>query len=274
MKKLVLILFLFGCTKPDILPQEEITKFVENQEVVGSPSTNVFDIDALGGLLFDNVNKFNNKPYGTLIVNKSNGHPVFDGEKSTRFEVRSGDCGWIETFSDCATDRSRSELTELNATVETGKTVSYTERVYIPSQTRFKPQGGNLLVLTQIRVNDTTQSTISALAYLVMENNNTLLIRTHRQFTWDWNKNYTITNTPYDKWIKIKYEVVASEKSDGYIRVYVEDKLLFEENRQTLVTKDSNLFFKFGIYNSFMKDAKESFGTQVVYFDGLEKKIK
>ena len=54
----------------------------------------------------------NFKDYGMQVVNKKDGHPVRAGEKSIRFEVRSGDCdkdrdgGW----SDCKGDRERHEL--------------------------------------------------------------------------------------------------------------------------------------------------------------------
>lgn len=272
MKKIVLLIFLFGCTKPDIIVPNEVTQPVVTKDAVGEPVANVIDYDALGGIVFDNVNQFNNKTYGSLIVDRSNGYPVFDGGKSVRFEVRDGDCGWNSSFNDCENDRSRSEVYEKNQQPLVGKTITYVEHVYIPQQIRFRPKGNNLLVLTQINYSDTTNA-FGALAYLVMENDNTLLIRTHRGFTWDWNKNYTITTTPYDKWLTIKYEVKISNESDGELKVYVDDKLLFSESRPTVITKSGLVFMKFGIYNSFKKNATESYATQVAYFDGLSKNI-
>lgn len=269
---LVLLLFLFSCNKEEIVPNIQVTTLNEKQEVVGTPTVNVIDNDALGGIVFDNINKYNNKPYGSLVVTKSNGHPVFDGDRSARFEVRDGDCGWNDGFSDCTTDRSRSELFETSNESIIGKTISYTERIYIPEQIRFRPKGDNLLVLTQVNYSDTLNA-FGALTYLVMENNNTLLIRTHKNFTWDWNKNYTITTSPYNKWIAIRYEIKTSTENDGEIKVFVDGILLFTETRPTLITKSGKVFMKFGIYNSFKSRAIENFSTQVVYFDGLEKKI-
>lgn len=272
MKKIVLILLLFGCTKPDIIaPKQPDNQFV-SQEVVGTPIDNISDSDVLGGILFENVNKYNNKPYGGLIVSKSNGYPVYDGDKSARFEIRDGDCGWNDNFSDCATDRSRSEFFESNRQASSGKTITYTENVFIPSQSKFKPNGGNLLVLTQVNFADSANA-FGALTYLVMENNNRLLIRTHREFTWEKLNDYTITSSPYDKWINIKYVIKASDSNDGEIKVYVDDKLLFTETRPTLITKSGAILMKFGIYNSFKSRATESFSTQVVYFDGISKKF-
>ena len=52
------------------------------------------------------------KDYGMQVVDKKDGHPVRAGDKSIRFEVRSGDCGNDpDGWSDCKTDRERHELT-------------------------------------------------------------------------------------------------------------------------------------------------------------------
>lgn len=264
MKKLILILLLFGCKKSEVLLPNQ-----EPKDVIGTTSTNVINQDALGGIVFENVNKYNNKSYGSLIVNKSNGYPVYDGNESVRFEVRNGDCGWNDQFSDCATDRSRSELFESLPQTEYGKVISYTERIYIPNQTNFKPTGNNnLLVLTQVNFSDTL-NTFGALTYLVMGNNNTLLIRTHKEFSWIGLNDYVITTTPFDKWITIRYDIKVSKDNDGEIKVYINDKLLFIENRPTVITKSGKVLMKFGIYNSFRGGL--NYSTQVVYFDGLKK---
>ena len=52
------------------------------------------------------------KDYGMQVVDKKDGHPVRSGDKSIRFEVRSGDCGSDpDGWSDCKNDRERHELT-------------------------------------------------------------------------------------------------------------------------------------------------------------------
>ena len=50
------------------------------------------------------------KKHGVQIVNKKDGHPVRAGKKSIRFEVRPGDCGYDDSWSDCEKDRERHEL--------------------------------------------------------------------------------------------------------------------------------------------------------------------
>ena len=50
--------------------------------------------DVYNGWSFKKSLPANFKRYGYSIVSKSNGHPVRDGKKSMRFEVRAGDCSW------------------------------------------------------------------------------------------------------------------------------------------------------------------------------------
>ena len=50
------------------------------------------------------------KKHGVQVVNKKDGHPVRAGKKSIRFEVKPGDCGYDDGWSDCKKDRERHEL--------------------------------------------------------------------------------------------------------------------------------------------------------------------
>ena len=48
--------------------------------------------------------------YSLQLVNSKDGHPVRSGNKSWRFEVREGDCGEDKKYSDCKSNRQRTEL--------------------------------------------------------------------------------------------------------------------------------------------------------------------
>ena len=48
--------------------------------------------------------------YSLQLVNSKDGHPVRSGDKSWRFEVREGDCGGDKKYSDCKSNRQRTEL--------------------------------------------------------------------------------------------------------------------------------------------------------------------
>lgn len=276
MRKILIILLIFisSCQKDEI----DVIPVAPNNpptEVVGKMVSDTINYDVFGGILFKPTNTYGLKPYGCLIVNKSNNYPVYDGLESVRFEVRNGDCSWNDNFNDCSTDRSRYEIQEKDLLQEcNNKVITYKTNVYIPTQKRFKPKGGNLMVLTQVNYNDLGGSIFGALTYLVMEDNNRLLIRTHKGFSWDWNQNYTITTSPYDKWYNIRYEIKVSDKNDGYIKVFVDDVLLFTEDRPTIPTNTGILSLKFGIYNSFKSNATEPYETQVIYIDGISKLVK
>jgi hypothetical protein len=228
--------------------------------------------DVFGNLSVGTTHPLKAKSYGCLIVNKNENFPIFNGSQTSRFEVRNGDCSGNSGFNDCTNDRSRHEINEINLTNLIGKTVVYQTYLYIPTQKRFRPAGNNLLVLSQVNFSDNIN--FGALSYIVMGENNNLFIQTHKGFTWEPNKQVTITNSPYDKWISIRYETKLSSGVDGNFKVYVNDQLLINEDRATLPTDNSYLGLKLGIYNSFISSAKEPYDTQVLYVDGVSKVVK
>ena len=228
--------------------------------------------DVFGNLPVGTTHPINAKSYGCLIVNKNENFPIFNGSQASRFEVRNGDCSGNSGFNDCTNDRSRHEINEINLTNLIGKTVVYQTYLYIPTQKRFRPAGNNLLVLSQVNFSDNIN--FGALSYIVMGENNNLFIQTHKGFTWEPNKQVTITNSPYDKWISIRYETKLSSGIDGNFKVYVNDQLLINEERATLPNDNSYLGLRLGIYNSFISSAKEPYDTQVLYVDGVSRVIK
>ena len=276
MKKIILFLIVFSSCKKEEINLTNVLPFEKTQDtVIGYSFEGVLNHDVFNGTKFTNTNKYGNKPYGALIVNKNNGYPVYDGNESLRFEVRDGDCGWNDGFSDCQTDRSRSEIHSMEfENYNLNKIVTYISHIYIPNQIKFRPSGiNNLLVMNQVNYSDSSGKVFGALAYLVMENNNTLLIRTHKNFTWIGLKDYKITDFPYDKWITLKYEIKMSYNEDGYIKVYQNGIPLVYENRPTIPSKTGLLNLKLGIYNSLRSSATESYPTQIMYIDGVSKTI-
>lgn len=238
----------------------------------GTSCVDYLNSDVFNNLPLGTTHPINAKSYGCLIVNKNENFPTYDGSQSSRFEVRNGDCSGNTGFNDCINDRSRHEINETSLTNLLGKTVVYQTYLYIPSQKRFRPAGNNLLVLSQVNFSDNIN--FGALSYIVMGENNNLFVQTHKGFTWEPNKQVSISNTPYDKWFSIRYETKLSSGSDGNFKVYVNDHLLINEDRATLPTNNSYLGLRLGIYNSFKSAAKEAYDTQVLYIDGVSKTVK
>jgi hypothetical protein len=219
-------------------------------------------------------------------VSSANGYPVSSGVQSTRFENRPSDCPGSEPnasspigWSDCANDRSRNEVEERTAVgVSNGQTITYSYKIYIPTQDRFRPSGNNnLLVLSQIRYSTSTgDNPAGALAYLIAMPNNKLGIRVHDGWTWnsvgDVQANIA---SIYDRWITVKWEIRATDQNDGYLKVWLDGVLVTEAtNRATLPVNDGVIRIKYGIYNSFKSQATEEYKNQVIYFDEFVKAVR
>ena len=235
--------------------------------------------DVFGNLAFWVSSVIGSKSWSCLIVNKSDGQPVFDGNQSVRFEVRPGDCTAPNygSTSDCVNDRSRSEINnaDMNSGVHPpstqGQIITYEYRVYIPTQPLIRPAGSSvLMVLTQLRNTHTSD----ALAYLCVDAAGGLYLQTHEGFSWLPLQKVTIDTKPQDKWIKMKYVVKSTSASDGYVKIYVNDVLVINETRATLPDADQTQMLKIGIYNSFLSAAAQPWQTQVVYFDGISTTVQ
>ena len=229
--------------------------------------------DVLGGLAFQNAHRINAPGHACTIVLADKGHPVHSGSESARFEVRPGDCSASASFDDCINDRSRSEINETTVEPTHGKTLLYTTHLFIPAVKRLKPLGKNTLFLTQINFVDDF-GLYGTLAYLEVGEDGGLLVRTDKGFTYDIHAKYPVLANPYDKWIKLAWEIRSSVGPDGFIKVYVNDVLKVHESRPTLPHLTATNRLKFGIYNVFMVRALKPYFTQVVYFDSVSKIVR
>ena len=237
--------------------------------------------DVFGNLAFWVSSVIGSKSWSCLIVNKSDGQPVFDGNQSVRFEVRPGDCTApnYTSISDCVNDRSRSEIetgdthSGYSPQPTQGQIITYEYRVYIPTQPLIRPAASAgssvLMVLTQLRNTNTSD----ALAYLCVDAAGGLYLQTHEGFSFMASQKVTIDTKPQDKWIKMKYVVKSTSASDGYVKIYVNDALVINETRATLPDATKAQMLKIGIYNSYLSSAAQPWQTQVVYFDGISTSV-
>ena len=233
--------------------------------------------------------------WGCLVVDKANSQPTYSGSQSVRFEVREGDCDSTHTFisgsdlnaSDCSTSRSRYEIYEISGNSTEGKILTYEYSIYVPTQPLIQPATAKgapsipLTVLTQINwackgipCPTLGSNGYGGLVFLKIDYTGTLYLQTHKDFTWVPNQVIAIDAKPQDKWIKLKYVIKSTAAADGFIWVYVNDKLVINETRATLPNSSSTDALKFGIYNSSKSSAAEPWQTQVVYFDGISTTVQ
>ncbi|MFC1976328.1 heparin lyase I family protein [Chloroflexota bacterium] len=192
------------------------------------------------------------------------------GKQSLRFEVRPGDCSANEGFDDCPNDRSRHEINERFGTFN-GEMAIYEANLYIPNQPNFKPRGNNAMFLNQLNTADMDQEYFGTLVFLRVDNNQNLLLQTHKGFSWDSDKQVVVASNIFERWINLRYEVYASPDSTGYFRVYIDDQLVLSESRPTILSGNGHLYFRVGIYNSSVSQADEAFENQVIFVDQMKK---
>jgi len=257
-----------------------VAQHVTSAVVGGSSCVNVVNLDAQFGNAMNWALPLNQPTWACNIVSGTSGYPLASGTQSTRFENRPGDCpGDSSGWSDCANDRSRNELEERTTVgVSNGQTITYSYKIYIPTQERFRPAGNsNLLVLTQIRYSTSTgDNPAGALAYLIAMPDNKLGIRIHDGWTWNSVGDVAANiESIYDRWITVKWEVKATDGTDGYLKVWLDGVLVTQAlDRATLPVGDGVLRIKYGIYNSFKSSATQEYKNQVIYFDEFVKQVR
>lgn len=224
--------------------------------------------DLVTGFSVVTVHPINQKEYGCLVVSGDDGFPVLAGKQSFRIEVRPGDCSASSGWDDCPNDRSRHEIKEREDTCN-GETSIYEANYYVPIQPKFKPRGDNIMFLGQLNTED--EGYHGTLVYLEVDNDQNLLLRTHKGFSWDIDKQVVVASNIFERWINLRYEVYASTDSTGYFRVYIDDKLVLSESRPTIPSENGYLELRVGIYNSFISEADEAFENQVIFVDQMKK---
>jgi len=218
--------------------------------------------DVVSGDKFGKASNLNNtfKKYGMQVVDKKEGHPVRAGNKSIRFEVRAGDCGQSKGWDDCTTHRERHELSG-NKKISSG-VWWYAWSIYFPKDfinvypTRVHlgqfyaggPKYGDEVNPPWMFPNYEKPGYWINNMVRVPAGNKTQLL-TREQMLGKWN----------DILINVKW----THKDNGYLKLWVNNELVFDNKGPTKRKHPIN--FKFGIYRSgvFIKDVP----TQVVYFD-------
>lgn len=230
------------------------------------------DSDVFSGITFFTLHPINSKPWGCNIVNSIDGNPVFNQSKAIRIEVRPGDCSGNSGFNDCVNDRSRHEIQENLNESTNGKLITYSEKIFIPSQPGFLATGTNgypLLVLNQITATDSDN--FKVLLYLKLGKGNKLQIRIHEELNFSKIKEFLISDNPFDKWLDIKYVLKSSDNLNGNIKVYLNSNLAAEYTGITLPSATGKNSLRLGIYNSGISYITQTLANQVVYFDAIEK---
>lgn len=240
---------------------------------------NFIDWDISSSLEFQLVNDINVQDYNNLIVNKADNHPVHSGERSLRFEIRKNECSSNFYFDDCSNDRARTEVYEYNRiSIEPDMIQSYEYSMFLVSNEYFNPGSVNnpyspLTVVSQVYFDDLGyKADQKGQFYLVVDHDQNLRIRTHTPFTYNIDKQELIMTDIFDKWITVRMEL---DTKFNRFRLFLDGSVVFQESYNFIPENaiDPQYFFKAGVYNSFISDAKREYKTQVIYYDDLQRFI-
>ena len=208
----------------------------------------------------------NYKKYGVQVVDKKDGHKVRAGKKSIRFEVRPGDCGYNEDWNDCKNDRERHELS--------GKKFGSGE--WWHAWSIFIPEDFPIIFPTKAMFGQfylKGEGPIFAFENQWPDRNIGGGYHIERDFI-HYNKLDTIASDEEmrGKWTDILVHAKWSDKDDDFFKVWVNSQPKYDYKGRTLLKKSSKVYFKFGIYRSFMtrwrnKNNLQDVPAQVLYFD-------
>ena len=188
------------------------------------------------------------------IVNKADDYPVRLGKQSLRFEVRHGNgWGW-----DKKNDRERVELKIccINKKITWTAWSIYLPKDYnvvFPIRTmlgQFHNDGDNPPAFTFENQGVLIPGGywLEVDSYVGGNNNNPKLLIDQKDML--------------DKWTDVLVNAKWTNKENGFLKVWVNNKLTYEYTGPT--KRDDNMYFKFGIYRfSVFKEMP----TQVIYFD-------
>jgi hypothetical protein len=219
----------------------------------------------------DVVRSLSKTDYGYTKVES----PVKAGRYAQRFELRSGDCAAQPEWSDCNTDRERSEVKARN---------------HIPLNS-YKIVKFNVFLPTDFQSSDKVNTSFgqihqvggpSGFSASGLPSRPPLLQFSLKRndFRMCWHANPTAKDSCkwFDistlddlkgKWNEVIIEMNTSPSS-GYAKVFFNKELKVDIQEPLYSWNTKEFYFKYGIYNSFVSRHGGPMPTQVAYFDEVQ----
>lgn len=212
-------------------------------------------------------------PFKRSLNTRSHGYQLVDDpvakfplQQVERFEVRPGDCANSSGWSDCKTDRERSEIKETLSRRNIDSTSWYGWNFYVPPD--WPTVYPTKTVLGQFHQSQ------SHPVWMFLQQNAGLYLD-DQSLGRSTRKILLIPADDFkDQWHRIKVHARWATDETGFIKVWVNNKLLFEHQGKTM-TADA-VYFKYGVYRSFLTRFKSTFDsnvvpTQIAYFTNVRK---
>ena len=200
-------------------------------------------------------------------------HPIRAGKISERFEVRAGDCGTNNQFSDCQTGRERVELTT-NEDSAVGDEDWYAWSLFIPNNSPdISPA---FLSLGQFKEHNVKAPLIQ---FFLGLRNKEYIEHIAAKINCYWERERTFTLIDEDKmrgkWVDLVMFIRWSDEDDGLVKIWVNDELKVSFRGRQAAGNFNGIHIKYGLYRNKVDQYKDTHGvgvpTQVVYFDEVRK---
>ena len=180
------------------------------------------------------------------------------------FEVRPGDCNEDENWSDCDNDRERSELSEGGKTMH-GDEYWYGWSIYFPKEySNIYPTKTALGQFHQKGSHPVWMFQNGEGGYHLDEQTLGFTNEYHQLLDED---------DLYGKWHKVEVHVRWSRNNNGFFKVWLNDEQQVDYSGVT--TPDESVYFKYGIYRSFLERYKDSetdiVPEQKVYYSNVKR---
>lgn len=202
------------------------------------------------------------KPYRSYALNIDN-DIVRAGNKSLRFEVREGDCGISDGWSDCDTHRERHELSggSKNDVMIDGE--------YWFAWSLYLPDGHKNLYPMNTNYGQFHQKQGQPVFMFMEKEDGYSIIKTIGDN--DYQEVLLLSNSNFvGKWNDILINVNWSKKNNGFFKVWVNNELKYSYKGPTKTHQQ--VYYKFGIYRSYMFRYNGSeLPNTIAYYDEVRK---
>lgn len=205
----------------------------------------------------------NQREYGYQVVQDMTGTapmPMIE-----KFVVKPGDCGVSNTWNDCQTDRERSELSEKDRSNKEGQSFWYGWYFFLPnSYISISPAKVALGQFHQDKGDPLWMFQLQDDGYFLEE-----------QLSEEKRKYPLISKDQLKgRWHRVEVEVLWTRKQDGYFRVWLNGESKVNIQGPTKMKQD--VYFKYGLYRSFLSRYKESskgilLPTQEIYYSNVKR---
>lgn len=215
-------------------------------------------------------------PWGYQLVGAP--HPVYRGPQSQRFEVRAGDCGASTDWSDCASDRERSEVTADNARFAPGSDVWMSFMIFLPPD--FQTSTRVNTDLGQIHMRGGFQSTAGGfrshppLLQLNAKGNtytacfHVITGDAHQVTARCQNQTIARLSEMRGRWSRITLHLKATPQTPA-VEVFF-NRQRVAHFQHSLPRDPREYYLKYGVYRSFVSRHGKPMPTQVVYYDEVK----